>query len=155
MRKKRIFVILLLLMSISCQKKDEDESSIIQINYGTSFGMCIGYCKKEVYIKSGNVTYKHSGWMDSIITKTCSDSLPQENWSSLLSGLDTKKFFDLPGTIGCPDCADGGAEYVEIETFSGDKHKVTFEYLKEPELLKNTITDLRKQAEKATACFEN
>ena len=152
---KSFFLIFIIVITTSCQKQDEDESRIIQINYGTSFGMCIGYCKKEVYIKSGNVTYIHSGWMDSIITKTCSDSLSQENWSSFISGLDTKKFFDLPGTIGCPDCADGEAEYVEIETFSGEKHKVTFEYLKEPELLKNYITRLREQAGKATACFEN
>lgn len=58
--------------------------------------------------------------------------------------LNTNGFLALPTTIGCPDCADGGAEWLEIELKNGIKHKVTFEYNNEPSLLKDYILKLRE-----------
>ena len=36
-------------------------------------------------------------------------------------------FFILDERIGCPDCADGGSEWIEIGT-KNKIYKVTFEY---------------------------
>jgi len=44
---------------------------------------------------------------------------------------------------GCPDCADGGAEWVEI-SFDTLKHRVTFEFLNEPEELTPIVSALRE-----------
>ena len=49
----------------------------------------------------------------------------------------------MPETIGCPDCADGGAEWIEIKLANGEKHKVTFEYMNAPSAFKNYISGLR------------
>ena len=43
----------------------------------------------------------------------------------------------------CPDCADGGAEWVELG-FENKVKRVTFEYMKEPEELKTLIPSLRE-----------
>lgn len=118
-------------------------NNIAQVNYGTSFGECIGFCKREVTIKSINATYKCYSWYP--ITQTITNNA-EINVSTLdsIRNLNTKSFFDLPETIGCPDCADGGAEWLEIELVTGEKHKVTFEYNNEPTLLKNYISKLRE-----------
>jgi hypothetical protein len=47
-------------------------------------------------------------------------------------------------TIGSHDCADRGAERIAIELSSGKKHKVTFEFINEPEE-KNYMEELRMQ----------
>jgi hypothetical protein len=40
--------------------------------------------------------------------------------------VDTAAFRELEGVHGCPDCADGGAEWIQVET--ADPMRVTFEY---------------------------
>lgn len=61
-------------------------------------------------------------------------------------------FFELPEVIGCPDCEDGGAEWVEMKLQNGDKHKVYFEYLREPDVLKKLLAKLRSEMDKAEDC---
>ena len=63
-------------------------------------------------------------------------------------------FFELPETIGCPDCADGRAEWLEIELMNGEKHKVTFEYRNEPASLNDHIIGLRGMMEMSEHCGE-
>ena len=118
-------------------------SEIIQIKYGTSFGECIGYCKHDLVMKSDAVTYNCASWNASIQPITHTDILNAATWDGLKISLNTKDFFNLPSTIGCPDCADGGAEWIEIELKNGNTHKVTFEYNNEPSMLKNHILKLR------------
>jgi hypothetical protein len=48
----------------------------------------------------------------------------------------------LDSIFGCPDCADGGAEWIEINTID-KKHKITFEFGKEPEELKSLLGYLK------------
>lgn len=150
--KRFAFILLIIGLSISCSKYDDSE--ITQIKYGTSFGECMGYCKHELILKSGTVTYSRSGWVDSIETITCTESLADSGWESFKTGLDSKMFFELSQTIGCPDCADGGAEWIEIETASGRSHKVTFEYMNEPDSLKYFVIGLREQIAKSDHCGE-
>jgi len=119
-------------------------SEIIQIKYGTSFGECTGYCKHDLVMKSNAVIYNCSSWNASIQPITHTDFLNAATWDGLKISLNTKDFFNLPSTIGCPDCADGGAEWLEINLKNGNTHKVTFEYNNEPALLKNYILKLRE-----------
>ena len=60
----------------------------------------------------------------------------------VLSHVDTGKVGRLQDTYGCPDCADGGAEWVEVETATLKK-KVTFEHNKPPAELEAVVTELR------------
>lgn len=142
--KTSLFIILILGLIFSCENNDSENSfNITQVKYGTSFGECIGYCKRDLTLQSGGVTYKKSGWSDTIAPVICTDILSDSSWNSFQNGLDINAFFSLPTTIGCPDCADGGAEWIEMQLKSGVKHKVTFEYHNEPSALKNYVALLR------------
>jgi len=152
--KKGIILLLMIGLMLSCEKNEVNPSDIKQIDYGTSFGMCVGYCKSEVLLKSGTVIYFRSGWNNQVESIECKENLTQLSWDSVKKAVDLNEFFSLPEIVGCPDCADGGAEWLEIENFSGKKYKVTFEYGKKPEELKSMVTALRKQLEKGIHCGE-
>lgn len=124
--------------------ENNSNSEIIQVKYGTSFGECTGYCKRDMELSSGIVTYNCSAWNASLQPITRKEVLNATNWDAMKLNLNTNDFFVLPTTIGCPDCADGGAEWLEIELKNGNIHKVTFEYNKEPALLKDYILKLRE-----------
>ncbi|WP_345949352.1 hypothetical protein ABDD95_21125 [Mucilaginibacter sp. PAMB04274] len=129
------------LLLSGCDK--ENVSSSDSIKYGTSFGMCAGYCNNEVTVKQSGVQLirKKNGGPE---TKTCQKSLTEEQWKQIIDKIDFEKFSKLNAVYGCPDCADGGAEWIEIQR-GQTKHKVTFEYHGEPEALKGYIADLRQQ----------
>lgn len=136
------FVILLLVFLSACSN-ELVYNNIARINYGTSFGECVGYCRRDVTVKSVQVTYSCSSWYPAISTVTTTSKINKSLADSIKS-IHPDSFFKLPEFIGCPDCADGGAEWLELELVSGEIHKVTFEYYKEPDLLKNYIENLRK-----------
>ncbi len=150
--KRIIFILLIAGLTFSCKKNDKgvNLTEVKQIKYGTSFGECLGYCKSDILLQPWSVIYTNSGWSDTLKTITCKDTLT--NWSSFISGLDTRRFFALQAIIGCPDCADGGAEWIEVELVSGEKHRVTFEYMNAPEVLKDYVIKLREQKEQSSHC---
>jgi hypothetical protein len=138
-----IVIISLMIMLTSCATAG-DVSEIKQINYGTSFGECIGYCKRDLNMRKGLIAYNCTGWIDTIQPITRTETFSDSLWNSVGLNLKLNAFFDLPGVIGCPDCADGGAEWLEVEMNSGSKHKVTFEYGNEPQTLKSCLPVLRE-----------
>ena len=138
----KITGIALIALASSCSK-ELIYNNIAQINYGTSFGECIGFCKREVTLKSNKATYNCYSWYPTNQTITKADSISNTALDSICK-LNTASFFLLPETIGCPDCADGGAEWLELKMLSGETHKVTFEYFKEPDFIKPQIEKLRK-----------
>ncbi|MCM4164378.1 MULTISPECIES: hypothetical protein [unclassified Arenibacter] len=146
--KKGVFLLLMIGVLLSCEKNEVNPSDIKQLGYGTSFGMCVGYCKNEMLLKSDTVIYTRSGWNKQVDSIDCKENLTQLSWDSIKKMVDLNEFFSLQEILGCPDCADGGAEWLEIENFSGKKYKVTFEYGKAPEELETIINALRKQIEK-------
>ncbi|MCM4169440.1 hypothetical protein KCTC52924_00475 [Arenibacter antarcticus] len=139
---------------ISCHNSEDNFSEIKQIGYGTSFGMCVGYCTMNIQLTPEKVVYSRSGWNDQVAPISCSDNVTKASWNSLVNGIDFKEIVTLPEIIGCPDCADGGAEWVELEFSSGQRAKITFEYGNEPENLEMLINKLREQQEKAINCGE-
>lgn len=142
---------------LSCNKVNESyiccdkEVDGFAIAYGTSFGECIGYCMNSILVTNEKVSYQSQSWSDSLDTKVSNGPIEKELWDSLMLYLDVEEFTLLPGTIGCPDCADGGAEWVEVLS-DNVHHKVTFEYGKTPEeiervtsLLRNVLFNLNKE----------
>jgi hypothetical protein len=119
-------------------------SNISEVNYGTSFGMCVGYCKHDMQLKKDKTTFNCSGWAEQYPLQSNTINTNTVMFDSLKMNIKIKDFFELPEIIGCPDCADGGAEWIEIIMVNGEKHKVVFEYYNEPEILKNTLNGLRK-----------
>lgn len=125
----------------SCNK-EANEQNKEYIKYGTSFNNCVGYCIHEIEITKELIKFKKYGWADSIVTKECNKIYSEEEWNNLVSKISLTDFKKLDETIGCPDCADGGAEWIEIN-IENTNRKVTFEYLNEPEQFKPYIDSLR------------
>jgi len=149
---KNMILIMMVGLLISCEKNDGNPSEIKQLGYGTSFGMCVGYCTNSILLRSGTVMYSRSGWNDQVTPIKCTENMTRISWESFKKIVDLNEFFSLPEIIGCPDCADGGAEWVEIENFSGKKYRVTFEYGNAPEELKDVVSALSEQSEKGIHC---
>lgn len=117
--------------------------NIIQVKYGNFFNMCNGYCRKDIVLKPRIATFTQQGYSGNPAAVTCSGTLADSTWKALQTDMDVRYFFNLPATIGCPDCADGGAEWIELELKDGSKHKIVFEYGKEPIVLKDYAAILR------------
>ncbi|GAB2548294.1 hypothetical protein [Spirosoma aerophilum] len=123
------------------------------IRTGTSFGMCAGYCQKD-YVLTGvdlTLTTTSNNNPTQYPTKTCQTTISQESWNSLRDLVNPDAFKKIPERLGCPDCADGGAEYIELE--SGDqRHRVTFEYGKTIPGFESLVSALRSQRERFDEC---
>ena len=101
----------------------------IQINSGTSYGECWGYCVFELELDNSNALFTASSWgswYDEFLDLLLEDNLSQEEWQQLVALIDFEYFQSLDDVYGCPDCADGGAEFIEI-IYDGISKQVTFE----------------------------
>ncbi len=101
----------------------------IQINSGTSYGECWGYCVFELELDNSNALFTASSWgswYDEFLDLLLEDNLSQEAWQQLVTLIDFEYFQSLDDVYGCPDCADGGAEFIEI-IYDGVAKQVTFD----------------------------
>ena len=115
------------------------------IRAGTSFGNCIGYCKTEMVLQGTGLTFKQLGWDfagRNLPDRFYTDSIAVEQWNTLINNLDWQAFSALDSVIGCPDCADGGAEWLDI-TYFGQRHKVTFEFGSEISAIREFLSGVR------------
>ncbi len=137
---KSIYLSIVIFTTLLSNCQEEVQSSdIVKIEYGTSFGMCLGYCIKTLSIESDQARKTLSSRDENQKTLSCNIEVEA---SSIFTKVNTREFNDLPDIIGCPDCADGGSEWIEITTSSGSK-KVTYEFQKEPKEVASYIQDLR------------
>ena len=144
------------LMFLSLVACDRDEPSLGTVNYlayGSSFGECLGYCNHIMKVYPQAATLSIFSWQESgeYPDKQCTLPLESYEFISIRDSVDVGNFFSLDEVYGCPDCADGGAEWVEI-SFDTMKHRVTFEYLHEPEELTPIVTALRELASAFDEC---
>jgi hypothetical protein len=115
--------------------------------YGSFFGECLGYCQTEIKIERESIQKKSKGWnqYDELPKTERIEIVNSIYFEELTRYLDFNKFKKLDEVLGCPDCADGGGEWVEIRR-NGQTSKVTFEYGNAPEELSNIIGLLRAYA---------
>jgi hypothetical protein len=148
-----LLMILSTLFFINCEKVNEltykqATMSDYVVNYGTSFGMCVGPCRKEMNVVKNaiifTVFYTEGRGAIGGTPKTYNEVLDATLGNSLVKSIDYEAFRNLNEVIGCPDCADGGAEWVEILK-NGSKHKVTFEFGRVPKELESLVTILREK----------
>lgn len=97
----------------------------------TSFGMCIGYCRTRLEIAEGQAVLVREGRGGRGQTAG-----PDQRFAVALSAAEWEAFQRLaadanlealPPVIGCPDCADGGAETLTIDG-AGAPQTITIEY---------------------------
>lgn len=97
------------------------------IRWGTSFGECIGYCSQEVEVTPTLARLTRTSSDPSHYpTRVEEHNVSAGTWEDLRAEVEASGIASLADVYGCPDCADGGAEWVEVET-PGSKKKVLFE----------------------------
>ncbi|WP_167614113.1 hypothetical protein [Maribellus sediminis] len=141
-----LFGMLLYLLLPACDQivSDDLAKDADYLKYGTSFGMCIGYCTHEIQVTSNKIDFKKNGHnMEGLLPEvSLSAEIDQNYWLPLVENIDFDAFKQLDSIIGCPDCADGGAEWIEIK-HGGEVYKVIFEYMNEPDAVRSFIGYLR------------
>lgn len=124
-------IIVLLFLSSILHKNTNGQNRIIYIKHGTSFGMCEGYCWNETKIDSLSTTTESINWKkgkrNENLTKRDTSKTENEYWDIILKSISLKKVQKMPTEIGCPDCTDGGAEWIEIGT-NKKSYKIVFDF---------------------------
>lgn len=117
----------------------------------TSFGMCAGYCSTRLEISSGEAALTRSSHggrgAQELPEKRFTRPLSDAEWEEIARMADTTDLGSLPDVIGCPDCADGGAESLSIER-SGETKSITFDFgaeVKEAHTLLERVRALREE----------
>jgi hypothetical protein len=138
---------IIVLFVLGCKKESIESNEALIVRGGYSFGECLSNCKTTVEI-SGDKTkailaaYQYSG--STTATKTCEVAIQAEDVNKAIAGLQFSQFKALQKVYGCPDCADGGAEWIEIQQGS-QSYKVTYDYKKPPAEVKEISEFLHKQ----------
>ena len=115
------------------------------VRHGTSFGECLGYCWKELEVANTMVTFTQVGrdydWDFPDIVDT--GRIRVAEWIRLMAAIDPETLLNMEDRYGCPDCADGGAEWIEVITRRWRK-KITFEYGDSIRGIQDLIDQLRE-----------
>jgi hypothetical protein len=103
-------------------------NGVSTIRSTTSFGFCLGYCRTTLDVSSNEFAFVEEGTRSTDVTpRRRTGSISSSEWESLAGAVDRDRVQALPDVIGCPDCADGGAESIEIHG-EGWRKTVTFEF---------------------------
>jgi hypothetical protein len=155
---KATFIFLTLLTLIRCGEETaitaESPTDTVIIRSGTSFGMCVEYCLKDLEIDGTKATFTksaHPAFQSRFPTRTCRQTITTAKSDDLKLLATFSEFQKVAKTLGCPDCADGGAEYVEIQV-GEQKHRVKFEYNRTIPGFENLVKELRIQREAFKNC---
>jgi hypothetical protein len=124
-------------------------SGVRKVASTTSFGMCAGYCKTNLEISEGQAVLTREPWGRgagaNLPPQRFTAQLSPQEWQEIARLAAAAKIDVLPEIIGCPDCADGGAESLTIET-AGATKTITFDHgaaIKEAQPLLDRVRALR------------
>ena len=99
------------------------------INSGTSYGECWGYCISELDLQGTEANFQIYGWWEDdpdFPSLFLEATISIMEWNGILDSFNFDEYIELDDVYGCPDCADGGSEWIEI-THEGITKRVTFE----------------------------
>lgn len=117
-------------LATACSGGTGATSNVERIVSTTSFGMCMGYCRTSLEITKGEavLTREPGGrGAPTLQPQRLTVKLTDTEWQLLSTLAESASYDGLPETIGCPDCADGGAESLAVIR-GGKEHKVTFDH---------------------------
>lgn len=122
----------LFLSACASAPAQEPARDVRQIVSTTSFGMCVGYCTTRLEISQGRAVLIREarggrGAPRNLPEQRYATVLTPEEWDSIQALAASTNLASLPDTIGCPDCADGGAESLMIAR-QGQSRTVSFEF---------------------------
>lgn len=124
------FVVLALSLA-ACEGGAVKTAAVTKVSSTTSFGMCAGYCKTTLEISEKEAVLTREPWgrgaSSGLPVQRLTAPLSAQEWQDISSAAEAAKIDGLPETIGCPDCADGGAESLTIVAAKGTK-TITFDH---------------------------
>lgn len=110
----------------ACATAPTPAASITRIVSTTSFGMCIGYCTTRLEITEHEAVLirEPRGGRGGAINHHAQPQryarpLSETEWHDIQRLAAQTDLTAVPDVVGCPDCADGGAEGLTIESTSG------------------------------------
>ena len=127
MRLLRAVFALTVAAATACSTSPVSPDAGTALRTTTSFGFCGGYCRATLDITPDEMVYLEEARTADLPAVRRTLPVSASEWKSLVDALDRSAFERLPPTVGCPDCADGGAESLEV--IGPDwQRRVTFEF---------------------------
>jgi hypothetical protein len=117
----------------ACASSAETPAGVTRVVSTTSFGMCVGYCTTRLEISEGQAVLIREarggrGAPNPAQTpQRFTAVLTPAEWQEIQRLAANADLDELPDVVGCPDCADGGAEGLTIEG-PGGSESVSFEF---------------------------
>jgi hypothetical protein len=124
---------LVLVLAACASAGSAPETNITRVVSTTSFGMCVGYCTTRLEISEGQAVLIREarggrGAPNPAQTpQRYAAPLTPGEWQEIQRLAANVDFDALPDTVGCPDCADGGAESLTVEG-PGGAESVSLEF---------------------------
>jgi len=121
-------------------------STVTRIVSTTSFGMCLGYCRTRLELTDTQfvLTLEPGGRGAPTLPVQRFTATPTAGeWQQLTTLAASARIAGLPETIGCPDCADGGAESLAIRAGNVEK-QVNFDHGADITELQPLLTRVRE-----------
>ena len=143
MLRKLLLVASIALLPACVSPSDTLTTEGLVLRSGTSFGMCMGYCVSELTVTPDELLFVETSRDPAQATRTRRLPLGPGEWEAILALVHPSDLEALPETIGCPDCADGGAEWIEVEQ-DGAKRRVTFQYGHDVERIQPLVDKARE-----------
>jgi hypothetical protein len=125
------------------------EAVPVTIRSGTFYGECSGYCRSETTINRTNILYLE--WSQDQLKfpdRSKHLAITDQEWGDLVNSADMAALMKLDSVIGCPDCNDGGGEWVEVVSPEHVK-RVVFERGKVIDSIKDLVARVRAVRERA------
>lgn len=133
----------LMLASSACSPTEPGAKGYFEIVHGTSFNMCVGYCTSVLVIDGTTARLTETSRdSSSYPRRTRSLQLTQSEWLRLRELADPEELSRVAGVHGCPDCADGGAEWIAVQ-MRRRAIEAKYEYRHELEPITELQTELR------------
>jgi hypothetical protein len=126
MKLKATLLALVASTFVGCGSSPTGPDDVAAIRVATSFGFCLGYCQATLEITPQGLVYLEEDLRGGLPPRRQSATLSAAEWQSLVEAVDRSRMESLPERIGCPDCADGGAEWLEVVATDWQR-RITFE----------------------------
>jgi hypothetical protein len=132
----------LALASAGCGDSGVRPDDVSLVEWTSSFGFCPpdAYCTTRLRVTGQKAVVTLESRQSPEITRT--ETLSASEADAIAAAAAQVRFDGIGNVIGCPDCADGGAESISV-TADGTTRTVTFEYDAKVEALEPLLTRAR------------